>query len=232
MFNQYRFQGLLESSTQIEEWLNEQSESPSGTVRITAPASFARGLLSDWILQFQKEQHQIRIELITGNQYFDLIEKNIDFAFRQGPLPNSTLIARRLLKVPYGMVTSPTLKNLMPIAKHPSDLQAWPAIAVSIDGNRAPWRFKKGEDNLQWQPVGRLVVEDLDTVRDAVIQGMGIAQLPLIMIEKDLKEGRLVPLLTSWWPTPSDLYIVYPEKQNLPAKNRVFLEFVERQLNS
>jgi len=223
-------QGLLDSNARIEQWRSDQSESPSGTIRITAPASFARGLLSEWILEFQKSYHQIRIELIAGNRYLDLIEHNIDFAFRQGPLPDSTLIAKRLLAVPYGMVASPLLENLMPLAKHPDDLQAWPAIAVSVDGWRIPWRFKKGEENHQWQPTGRLVVEDLDTVRNAVIEGLGISQLPLIMIEQDLKEGRLIPLLADWWPDASSLYMVYPEKRNLPVKNRVFLDFVEGEL--
>jgi len=223
-------QGLLDSNTQIEQWCSDQSESPSGTIRITAPASFARGLLSEWVLEFQKRHHQIRVELITGNRYLDLIENNIDFAFRQGPLPDSTLIAKRLLAVPYGIVASPLLENLMPQAKHPDDLQTWPAIAVSVDGWRIPWRFTKGEENYQWQPTGRLVVEDLDTVRDAVLEGLGISQLPLIMVEQDLKDGCLVPLLADWWPAASSLYMVYPERQNMPAKNGAFLNFVEDEL--
>lgn len=76
--------------------LAESRSEPSGTLRVTASHGFAAQLLTGATLEFLSRHPKTRIELLLTDERINLIENYVDLAFRAGPLPDSTLIARKL----------------------------------------------------------------------------------------------------------------------------------------
>ena len=64
---------------------------------------------------------------------------------------------------------------------------------------------------------------------EAAVQGLGITLLPDFIVEESLKSGQLVKVLESYERAPLTLFALYPSRQHVPAKTRVFIEYLLEQ---
>ncbi len=207
-----------------------QSDTPQGRLRITAPQGFVNWPLGDWLIEFKQIYPQIEVDLITGNRFLDLQKEQLDFAFRQGPLPDSNLIAKKITDIRYGIFATPEFLSGIPSIQSPQDLINLPAICVTAQGKQLPWLLQNEEQTLALKLHGVMKVEDTGLVQKATFAGIGLGYLPLLKIEEAITQGQLLPVLEEWWPDPVGFYLVYQSKDYLPAKDRLFLEFVQQRL--
>ncbi len=221
-------QQLLQNADEIEHLAASQAQEPQGLLRVTAPASLVQRPLGDWLIEFRLAHPKVEIELISSNRPLDFQEYQLDFAFRQGRLPDSNLIAKKLMDVHFGLFASPDLVERHRPLEDPKDIEAWPCVNLNIEGVTLPWQFQKADQLIQLEPKGVVRFDALELVQRAAVAGIGIAQLPVLQIEEDLKAGRLLPLLREWWPPPIGSHLVYSEREHMTAKNRCFLEFILR----
>ena len=125
---------------------------------------------------------------------------------------------------------APPYASAQPL-QEPAQLAGHDGIFYSRSGRPRPWRFpREGGTELDVMPRKRLLLDDLQSIADAVEAGMGFAWLPLWLVEDRLGAGRLVPVLTDHAALRLSYFLIWPEAQFLPLRTRVAIDAIARQL--
>lgn len=220
---------LLEAQNQILDWNESQHQRPQGRLKITAPSSFARGPLTQWLIRYRQQCPDVQVELIHSNDYLDFQEHLLDFAFRQGPLMSSTLIAQRIFGIQYGVFASPQCLNEFGEPKQPDQLADKPIISSGAQGKSLPWRFS---DSL-WVPQDTvLLFEDTGQSLQAAAAHQGFTYASRYEAQPALNSGELVEVLAGYRAEPANFYLVYPEREHRSVKNQSFLDHVRSEVVS
>lgn len=196
------------------------------TIHITAPALAARTTIGPLLLQYLRQNPSVSVKLSTSYSNLDFFRDNIDFAFRVGPLADSSLIARQLWHVPYCFCASREFLRERNIntSLDRDDFLALPAIV-----SHQPWLLDTGE-TLQLKNIIH-EIDEPDLIRDAVAQGMGMAMLPKDMMAEGAGKPALAEVtLKEAQVLSRDMYAVYPSKRLLPARVRNLIEHMVNQV--
>jgi DNA-binding transcriptional LysR family regulator len=212
---------------QISDWALYRHQVTSGTLRITAPIGFSNGPLFDWLIDYKKQNSEVKIELIDSNDYLNFQEYQLDFAFRQGPLSDSNLIAQELFKIRYGVFIAPELLAQIGPINSLDELTKQPLIAISAKGKALPWSFT--DVNLQLKDVD-MMFEDFQLCTKAAVQGLGITYVSWYEAQPLVESGHLVSILEHLHPSPMAFYLLYTDRKFRPKKNQAFLTLVEQML--
>ncbi|USH03250.1 LysR family transcriptional regulator [Grimontia kaedaensis] len=214
---------LLEQLVEATENLSESCQGTSGTLRLAAPSNIAMKLLQPMLSAFLVAYPDIKIDL---SLYSDTSPTHLDdkHAFiKIGPQRDSSMIARKLHTVRDILVASSTYLSTIAPLKGAGDLEkhhllkGWPLKRWRLSNNR-------GQDICVSQP-GRFEASELRMVRAAAKDGLGIALIPDILVQKDIDEGELIQILPNWTTEPRDIFLMYHDKTHHPAKLRAFIDF-------
>ncbi|MEJ2694151.1 MAG: substrate binding domain-containing protein, partial [Candidatus Thiodiazotropha sp.] len=174
-------------------------------------------------------QEQIDLEIILSNRYEDMMTENIDVAIRIGPLKDSQLIAQFLFTSRFTLCAAKDfIAQLRGPIKTPQDLQQLPLLLLQQHNNQLEFTHKRTGQQMKplFQP--RICSNDIGVIRQAAVDGLGIACLPEISIRNQTRSGRLTALLSHYEIAHArDIYAVYPSKKYLSHKTRIFLDFVK-----
>lgn len=218
-----RARAVVAEARAAEETAQDGATALSGSIRVTAPLSFGlrhvAPALADWLTA-----HPLTtVDLRLSDARLDLVADGIDLAVRIGALPNSTLKARTLCAVPLVTVAAPAyLAAAAPLAT-PADLSRHRCLVYTAGGRADPWRFESAEGPVTLRPDGPLKVDNGDAMLPLLRAGGGVAQLPVFIVDDDLREGRLVEVLTTWPVPPLALHLVTPPGRLRPARVEAFL---------
>lgn len=205
------------------------NETPKGLLRITSPTLFGKLHVQKVIKVFMDKYPQTDIQLDLNNKVLNVIEEQYDIAFRIGSTQNSNLVARKIATNKIAILASKSFIKQYGEPKTPEDLINLPAVVFSSGGlivNKIPIAQNiKNADFKQWQIKGRYRVNEQELVLDAVKSGLGYGVLALYMLDDNIKNLGLVPLLTDYVLPKSygDIYAVYPHR-NPTALVSKFLE--------
>jgi DNA-binding transcriptional LysR family regulator len=189
-------------------------------------------LLAPVLTDYLKHCPGVQVELgICGHQV-DVLAGGFDIAFRVRPsIKDSSLVVRSFGIDPHVLVASPSLLNDFPPVQHPRDLQRLPSIGVVEDEGRHFWALtdKEGRSETIEHPP-RLVSDDLRVLHQAVMSGIGVAQLPQWLCREAIASGELVRLLPSYELPPGNVHAVYPSRHGHTPAVRSFIDLVAREL--
>ncbi|WP_460136151.1 LysR family transcriptional regulator [Pseudomonas sp. S1_E04] len=191
-------------------------ERPRGTLRISAPLFFAQAAMGKLAAGFALKYPEVRLEVTTEDRIVDMIEEGYDLIIRVNPAPDEHLIGRVFLRDRLVVVASPALVR-------PEDDAAVPAV-VRGSGDLGPvWAIttQSGKSLINVEPVLRL--SSLFMVRDAVRAGVGVARLPVSLVNQDLLDGQLVHWGDMDAPEVA-LWTLYPSRRLLSSRVSVFLD--------
>ena len=216
-------QRLQQEQNQLLSWADSLHKEPLGTLRLTAPGSFARGPLTQWLIRYRTKFPKVDVELIHSNDYLDFQQHQLDFAFRQGPLPDSNLVAQRLFSIHYGVFAAPSVAASVASLSHPDQLLEQPIIVPGARNKTLPWRFK----NATWLPKeANMVFEDMEQCLRAAAAGQGFTYASRYEATPFLQAGELCEVLIEYRPEPVGFYIVSPTRRYRSMKSETFLKHV------
>ncbi len=221
-----RAQQITADAKDILEFVTSQSSEPQGRLRIAAPSSVTKMVLAQWLIEFRMLYPKVYIDVISTNRYLDFLEDRLDFAFRLGTMPDSSLIGQKLFDVQCGPFASPDLIAQFPPLTHPRDLADWPCIALSVEGQPFPWEFQENGEPFTFTPESVLCFEELELAQLAATAGAGVAHISFVQADEEVRSGRLLPLLVNYWPRPLRTHLVYARRDFMAAKNQSFLDFI------
>lgn len=216
---------IVETAMEMQADVENHADTPGGRLHI-ASSPMVLEFLSPLIAEFMAQYPKVGATLETASRNIDLADQGVDFAFRLGPLGDSSLIAIPVAPLRYSVVVSAPLMASRSAVTHPQQLLQWPCIRSQIDGLRYPWSFAKDNEVLQLDSANVVLSNDLRVCRQMVLNDVGVAYLPRRLVKPQLDSGALVSILEDWLPPPRELYLVYTERKYLPSKSRAFIDFV------
>lgn len=222
---------LLAEAEAAEAAMAEESASPRGLIRFTAPMSFGIQEVAPLLPEFLAAYPDIRIDMHLSDAAIDLIAEGYDLALRIGRLADSSLRARRLATIPRLAVASPAYLAAKGHPRHPSDLSGHACFGYAYLQPRDAWCFTNAAgETAHVSPPAPLRVNNGEAVLPALLAGVGIAELPEFLVRDALAEGTLQPILLGWTLPEAGLYLVTPPNALQPARVRVFVGFLVRKL--
>jgi DNA-binding transcriptional LysR family regulator len=217
--------GLFEAGQE----LSSGSQEPSGLVRVAAPADFLDLFVMEWVAEFLATYPRVRLALVLSDSKADLIEDRIDVAFRGGPLEDSEYIGRQVLGAGNdGLVASPGYLAARGAPHTLQDLLEHDCVTFAQSGSsHVTWRVA-GPDGIDEavQVAARFSGNTAQALRKATLAGLGITLLPRAVIMKDLRDGRLVPVLPEYQRPGHSLNVLYPSRRHLPLAVSAFIDLV------
>ena len=202
---------------------------PSGTLRVDLPIYYGRRYVMPLLARLQRAHPALTLEVRLQDGYGDLVRDSIDLAVRMGELRDSSLVARRIDWQHIVMVASPAYVKAHGTPHRLEDLAGHRAVAFRIPstGRSRPWQLRQGRRNVEMHPTHSVQLSDTETLGNAALLGMGIAQLPDYIVQDEVARGKLVLLLPEHQPAPMPISAVVPSGRLVPPRVRVLLEALE-----
>ncbi|WP_110971207.1 LysR family transcriptional regulator [Pseudomonas huaxiensis] len=222
-------QRLLAEVEQVEQGIAGQTSEPRGTVRLSAPLSFAVAHLGTLLPEFLQRYPQVSVEVDLSDRSVDLLGEGYDLALRIGVLEDSTLIARRLAAMDRVYCASPDYLARRGTPARPDDLAEHDCLPYG-HGRQVQWRFVEQGKARVVTVSGRMRANNGDLLREAAVAGMGITYLPTFIVGDALEDGSLVPVLTAFAPEPLQLSAVYPQHRQSARPVQALIEFLKQRL--
>ena len=201
---------------------------PRGRLRVHCHPTLAR-FIAPVVTAYLRDNPDVSVDLRRGDQMIDLLEEEFDLAIRLNVPPDSTLMVRRLADWRHILCCSPSYLETHSEPASPADLSAHNCIHYAFYPFGDEWRFINPDgEPATVRVAGNLVTSDMELRLHAVVAGLGLGLIPPFNIHEELRTGSLVPLLRNY-PTPElSIAALYPHRQHLPAKVRVFIDALAR----
>ncbi len=196
---------------------------PSGTLRVSASASFGRMHLVPALNGFLSSYPDLNVDLRLSDSIIDMVEGGFDIAIRIAELKDSTLIARKLASDNRIVCASPGYLAKYGEPESPDDLINHRCITLM---GLEHWRFDTPGGQLTIKAKGSFRTDNGEAVRDACAGGLGIGIGSTWNIYQQLQTGELVQVLQDY-PLMSDtaVWAVYPSSRLLAPKVRAFIDY-------
>ncbi len=220
---------LLDGYEEIGAGARELVQRPRGVIRIGTPPSFGTHHLLPLVARFTERYPDIRILLLLDDGSANLITQGIDLSLRIGPAPNdASHITVPLTKAPQVLVASKDYLRVHGTPKTPADLADHNCLVHSLKSPTNIWRFSGTAGEISVRVRGTVCANFGDALKQAALLGHGISMHPYYMVSEELKDKRLVVVLTDYEPLELDIYAVYPTREHLPVRTRRLLDFLRR----
>ena len=199
----------------------------AGPFRIAAPVAFGASRLAAIVAGFMARHPLLVADVVLTDRFVDPGEEGFDLVLSLEIGAGETT-GLRLQPIETGLFASPDY-----IAGHgrpqaPADLPQHPALCLGARGRHVAWHLRGQIEPIQVTP--RMVSTHAGVIREAALAGLGIALLPAFVVAEDVKAGRLQRLLDGFEPKPDWLCAHYPEGRVIPAKSRLFTDFLNERL--
>jgi DNA-binding transcriptional LysR family regulator len=218
---------ILTQVEEAEKCASALQTAPRGLLRINTTEAFAR-VLAPLVAEFSAAHPDISFDIVTTDHMVDLIDGGFDLAVRAGPLPDSSLISRRLGAGKLIPCAAPDYLERRGAPQQPQDLADHNCLIHAV--RESPWRFVGPDGAITVDISGNLHSNTWAAIRGAALAGQGIALMPVVLIAEDLQAGRLTRLLRDYDTGEIAVQAVYPASRHLSVKVRTFLDFLVQRL--
>ncbi|GAA4649188.1 LysR family transcriptional regulator [Kistimonas scapharcae] len=228
---------ILEEMSAIEASLKGEGSLLAGSLRITAASDFGRHYVAPALAEFVRRHPAVNPCLYLTDGLSKLVEDGLDLAIRFGNLPDSNLIAKPLMENRRVLCAAPEYIAQYGLPEKPDDLLKHRCLVMERMGQPLnEWYFHDETDfSLKVQPA--MVCSDGAMIRQWVLEGCGIALKSYIDVMRDIKMGKLIPVLEGkvrgFSPNDTDtigLQIIYPSRKYQPRQVKAFIEYLEEWL--
>ena len=206
--------------------VDELRDSPSGTLRVNAPAPAVDHLLCPLAFDFMDAYPDVKIEIISDAAVIDIVEQGFDAGVRFGKQLAQDMIALPLgPPLRYAIVASPDYIEKHGQPQTPHDLVGHDCIKRRFPGGTlVTWRFTDGNEEMEISPTGRLTVSAAHNELQAALADRGIAHVIDDYAKPLILSGQLVELLSDWSPILPHWFLYYPSRRLPSAAMRAFLD--------
>lgn len=220
--------GVLVEAEAAREVIERRHAEPQGIVRVSCPTALLEYRVSELVARFMALHPKVRVHLEATNRRVDLVSEGIDLALRVRfpPLEDSDLVMRILGDSPQRLVAAPHLLEGRSPPTAPAALLGMPSLDWGPPRHHV-WQLVGPDgrhEQVRHHP--RFVTDDMHALRDAAIHGVGIVQLPCMVVEDDLRTRKLVDVLPGWVPKGGVIHAVFPSRRGLLPRVRLLIDFL------
>jgi DNA-binding transcriptional LysR family regulator len=216
---------LLEVS-EVHEQLYAFNNTPTGTLRIGSSSTMAQNVLATMTADMLKEYPGLTVNLVTGIPAPDLIADGLDVVIRTGALQDSSLFSKRLGSMPMVVCAAKSYLSQHGTPLKPSDMVNFSWLEYSVRPDSEFELIAPEGISTRISPQGRFVTNDSQTMIRWLKAGAGIAYAPLMWVIEEIKRGEIEILFKNYHSDPRPVYAVYTEKDKLPLKVQVCINYL------
>ncbi|EJM97847.1 transcriptional regulator [Phyllobacterium sp. YR531] len=221
---------ILAEIEDAETSISQFQSQARGLLHVNAPMSFGTKFLGRLIAQFMAQHPDLQVQLILSDQQLDTVQEGFDVTLRLTDVPPPNLVSQRIASVTRVICASPTYLEQADVLKHPRELRNHVCLNYGYLATGLQWKLT-GPDGDHWIPVPwRLCSNNGEVMRDAALEGCGIALLPTFIVESYLRNDSLREVLPDYRAPEMSIYAMFPPARYLPFKVRVFIDFLSKSL--
>ena len=226
---------MLVEAEAAQEAIDAMQAEPRGVVRLTCPVALLHVNVGVMLADFMVRYPRITLHLEATNRRVDVLSEAVDVAIRvrSPPLQDSDLVMRILADRGQCLVSSPALVRHFGFPRTPAELRSWPSLGLGTPQQIHNWvlhDLNGVQTTLHHMP--RLITTDMITLRNAALAGVGIVQLPVLMVRDHLTAGSLVRLVPDWTPHREIVHAVFPSRRGLLPSVRTLIDFLAQRFRS
>ncbi len=218
---------MLVQAEAAQEAIDRSRAEPSGVVRITCPVMLLEATVGEMLAEFLALYPQVELHLEATNRRVDVVGEGVDIAIRVRPPPleDSEMVLRVLGERAQCLVASPALLAARGTPTVPADLTRYPSLVLGTPQQHARWTLISQDGavaEIAHHP--RLVTRSMMALRATAIAGVGIVQLPTMILAEPLARGELRRVLPGWAPRPEIIHAVFASRRGLLPSVRALVD--------
>ena len=229
-----RAKPAFEELVAASEVARDLGQRPAGLLRLTAPRVVVPILLESLIASFCQAYPDVEVEIAASPDLVDIAAEGFDAGIRLGQFIEADMIAVRLKPSHrLAVVGSPDYLRRRQRPELIDDLRRHACLRMRrSNGSIAPWSFVNGNEAVEVIVSGPFIANDMPTMLDAAVEGLGLAQVPEPITAGAVKAGKLVRVLEPFAPMAPGLFLYYPGNRQMTPKLRAFIDHVKSRSDS
>ncbi|MGS1015602.1 LysR substrate-binding domain-containing protein [Allosphingosinicella humi] len=220
---------MLVEADAAQRVIEQVRSEPQGVIRMSCPTALVNFQFGALVARFMTENPRVEVHLESTNRRVDVIGESFDLAIRVRfpPLEPSELVMKKLDESTQNIVASPALLDGRKAPELPADLNGLPSLDLGPANREHAWCLEYPDGLAALVPhTPRLVTDDMAALREAALAGVGVVQLPTMMVWDDIQAGRLVDLVPEWRPKSGLVHAVFPSRRGLLPSVRALVDFL------
>lgn len=217
---------MLAEASQVHEQLYAFNNTPIGILRIGCSTTMAQNVLSAMTSEMLHEYPGLSVNLMTGIPAPDLIANGLDVVIRVGELQDSNLFSRRLGAMPMVVCAAKSYLAQHGTPEKPAEIDNFSWLEYSVRPDNTFELVAPEGLVTRLTPQGRFVTNDSQTLIRWLKAGCGIAYVPLMWVIDEINAGEIDIMFPQYHSEPRPVYAVYTEKDKLPLKVQVCINYL------
>jgi DNA-binding transcriptional LysR family regulator len=230
-----RCTGPLRDLENAQSVIAEKGRSPSGSLRVTSLSPFGRAYVLPLVPAFSRRYPAIELELHLDDAVSDMIAGGYDVGIRAGEARDGSMVMREVAPLNFVVCGAPSYLAERGAPATPADLAMHNCLRLrgrGPAGRALNWSLGPGRIAVLPPVSGNFLTHDIPTLVAAAVQGQGLAFAPLPLVLPLFRSGALRPVLPECASQVARIYIHYLSRKNLPARVKVFVNFMLERLRS
>ena len=223
-------QKVMQALQEAEQSLSPAMNEPTGVLRIGCTPAFARFWLAPLMPSFCDAYPKLKVEFVTSPTAQDLFDQHIDLSFHTGPIPDSSLVVRRVATVRWRIYAAPSYLQRHGTPRTPHDLAQHQCLNFLPGTYRSQWPLAIDGEVHSVSPTGPVASDNGDVLCALAVAGMGLARLVEYRVDTEEPAGRLVTLLDDFMDVGEPVYAVYASRRHLSVRVRSLLDHIAQQI--
>jgi DNA-binding transcriptional LysR family regulator len=225
--------GIASDLDEASRAVNDLQQKPTGNLKISMTVGFAECCILPLVPSFTAQYPEIKLSLEMTGRVVDLVEENVDIAIRTGRLPDSNLIALKLVDNDFILCASPQYLADNGLPDSPFQLMDFDCIRYEYSG----WKnwFLMHEKPTKLAIKSSLTIRSINGQKQLILNHAGLALMPKWAVKGELENGSLVQVLKQYIFSPyeslSSTYAIYSKRELVSPKIRVFLDFIKAHID-
>jgi len=222
---------LYQELETVEDDLKSENEDASGFLKINLPVSYGQKYILPMLAKFKALYSDIELDISFNDAYVDMIGDRVDVSIRSGSLPDSRLIAQKLTPLDFVICRSSKLDG-DPIEINSQFLskQPWVLFRFKQTGKTMPINFEYKSQKINVEVENYTIVDDGEALSYLCSSGAGLAIMPHFTAKNMVDKGYLSVVCKADGFEGAAVYIVYPKRDFLPKRTRLFIDFIKVQI--
>lgn len=217
----------------------ERDEVPRGLLKVSLPVAFGQLYIAPLIRDFLVQYPEMKLNLILSNALANPVEEELDMVIRFGNLNRSgaNWLVSKLATYTQKVCGSPRYFQQYGTPEHPDDLVNHNCLCSSDSAGYEIWRFKRDKEVCEVTAKGSLVANNLEVLRQACLDGVGLTLMPTWLVGEDLDRDRLKSVLDDFQFHPqidmdTGIYALYLSNRRHSLRVKTFIDFLTPRLST
>ncbi|MFK8041822.1 LysR substrate-binding domain-containing protein [Congregibacter sp.] len=224
---------LIDEMENAEAAVKRKKNTLSGNVTLSCSVGVAQFAIKEILARFLSDHPLVTVSQQVTNQNVDLVASGVDLSIRghAGPLPDSALVQRKIATVEWNLFCAVGYQDVHGAIDGPDNLADQPSLALGWQAPRGTWSLENFQgERVEIDITPRLKSEDMATLKEAAIQGLGIVALPAYTCRREVHGGRLERVLNDWHAGVAQLSLVQPSRRGVSPPVEALRDYILAEL--